>query len=207
MSTLLDPIVFTWLLLIVYGVRDGWYGAPPKGFQSRENNRICSVDSDSNLICHADTEKLVEYAITCVYLLCDWWLIQWTIFGVIYPSSDYLWFQNFQKQYLSSYSRKYGAWASRINPTMNGGGCSVLIWGRTWITLLVDKGKPLSGDKGTRTDENGPKIRQGIMASVWTNIYAYEFGRSVFVRSVSSKWMILRKRRTRFVCLPSSHSF
>ena len=44
---------------------------------------------------------------------------------------------------------------------MNGGGRSVLIWGRTRRTLLVDKGKPLSGDKGTRTDKQGPKIRQG----------------------------------------------
>ena len=54
----------------------------------------------------------------------------------------------------------------QINPTMNGGGCSVLIWVQTCRTLLVDKGKPLSGDKGTRTDENGPKIQQGRMAHV-----------------------------------------
>ena len=70
---------------------------------------------------------------------------------------------------------------------MNGGGRSVLIFGQTCRTMLVDKGKPLSGDKGTRTDENGPKIRQGIMASVLTNIYAYKFGRSSFGCAVSGK--------------------
>ena len=52
----------------------------------------------------------------------------------------------------------------QINPTMNGGGRLVLIWGRTCRTLLGDKGKPLSGDKGTRMDKHGPKILQGIMA-------------------------------------------
>ena len=41
----------------------------------------------------------------------------------------------------------------RINPTMNGGGPSVLIWGRKCRTLLGYKGKPLSGDKVMRTDE------------------------------------------------------
>ena len=40
---------------------------------------------------------------------------------------------------------------------MTGGGRSVLIWGRICRTLLGDKGKPLSGDKSTRTDEHGPK--------------------------------------------------
>ena len=40
----------------------------------------------------------------------------------------------------------------QINLTMNGGGLSVLIWGQTYRTLLGDKGKPLSGDKGIRTD-------------------------------------------------------
>ena len=54
----------------------------------------------------------------------------------------------------------------QINPTTNGGRGSVLIWVRTCRTLLVDKGKPLSGDKGTRTDKHGPKIRQGRMARV-----------------------------------------
>ena len=37
-------------------------------------------------------------------------------------------------------------WGDQINPTM--------IWGRMCRTLLVDKGKPLSGDKGTRTDKH-----------------------------------------------------
>ena len=45
----------------------------------------------------------------------------------------------------------------RINPTVNGRGRSVLIWGRTCRMLLGDKGKPLSGDKGMRTDKHGPK--------------------------------------------------
>ena len=40
--------------------------------------------------------------------------------------------------------------------------------------MLGDKGKPLSGDKGTRTDKHGPKIRQGRMARIRTNIYTYE---------------------------------
>ena len=53
-----------------------------------------------------------------------------------------------------------------INPIMNGEGRSVLICGRNCRLLLVDKGKPLSGDKGMRTDEHGPKIRQGRMARV-----------------------------------------
>ena len=57
-------------------------------------------------------------------------------------------------------------WGDRINPTMNGRGRSVLIWGRTCITLLGDKGKPLSGDKGIRTDEHGPKTWKGRMACV-----------------------------------------
>ena len=43
-------------------------------------------------------------------------------------------------------------WGDQINPTMNGGGRSVLIWGRICITMLGDKVKPLPGDKGTRTD-------------------------------------------------------
>ena len=54
----------------------------------------------------------------------------------------------------------------RINLIMNGRGRSVLIWGQTFRTLLVDKGKPLSGDKSTRTDEHSPKIQQGRMARV-----------------------------------------
>ena len=78
-------------------------------------------------------------------------------------------------------------WGDQINPTMNGGGRSVLIWGWTYRTLLVDKVKPLSGDKGMRTDEHGPKMWQGRMARVWTNVYAYEFGRSAFGRAVSGK--------------------
>ena len=68
----------------------------------------------------------------------------------------------------------------RINPTMNSGGRLVMIWGKTCRTLLVDKVKPLSGYKGTRTDEQGPKIRQGRIACIRTNIYAYTFGRSEF---------------------------
>ena len=46
----------------------------------------------------------------------------------------------------------------QINLTMNGGGRLVLIRGWTCRTLLVYKGKPLSGDKGTHTDEHGPNI-------------------------------------------------
>ena len=95
----------------------------------------------------------------------------------------------------------------RINPTMNGGGRSVLIWGWTCRKLLVDKGKPLSGDKGIRTDEHVPKIWQGRMARVWMNVYAYKFGRSEFGRAVNGKWMILPKRRPRFACVLSAHSF
>ena len=60
----------------------------------------------------------------------------------------------------------------RINPTM--------IWGQTCITMLGDNGKPLSGDKGTRTENHGPKIQQGIMARVRMNIYAYELDRSAY---------------------------
>ena len=54
----------------------------------------------------------------------------------------------------------------QINLTMNGGGHSVLILGQTLRTMLVDKGKPLSGDKGTRKDNHCPKIRQGRMERV-----------------------------------------
>ena len=57
---------------------------------------------------------------------------------------------------------------------MNGGGRSILIWGQTCRMLLVDKGKPLSGDKGVPTDKHGPKIQQERMTCVLTNIYAYE---------------------------------
>ena len=46
----------------------------------------------------------------------------------------------------------------QINPTMNGEGNSVLIWVRTRRTLLGDKGKPLSGDQGMRTDKHRQKI-------------------------------------------------
>ena len=56
--------------------------------------------------------------------------------------------------------------AHLINPTMNSRERSVLIWVRKCRTLLGDKGKPLSGDKGTRTDDHGPKTRQGKMAPV-----------------------------------------
>ena len=68
----------------------------------------------------------------------------------------------------------------RINPTMTGGGRSVLIWGRTCRTLLGDKGKPLSGDKGTRKEEHSPKIRHGRMAYVQKKVYAYERDRSAY---------------------------
>ena len=64
----------------------------------------------------------------------------------------------------------------RINPILNGRGCSVLIWGKTCRTMLEDKGKPLAGDKGTCTDKHGPKTWQGIMARVQTNVYAYAYG-------------------------------
>ena len=63
---------------------------------------------------------------------------------------------------------------------MNGEGRLVLIWVRTCRTLFGDKGEPLSWDKGTRTDEHSTKIRQGRMARVQTNIYAYERDRSVY---------------------------
>ena len=66
-------------------------------------------------------------------------------------------------------------WGYRINPTMSNRGRSVLIWGRKCRTLLGDKGKPLSGDNGTHTDEHGPKTRQGRMSSVWTNVYTYTY--------------------------------
>ena len=56
---------------------------------------------------------------------------------------------------------------------MNSGGRSVLIWGRTCRMLLGDKGKPLSEDKGTRTDEHGLKTQQGRMERVQKNVYAY----------------------------------
>ena len=55
---------------------------------------------------------------------------------------------------------------TRINPIMNSGGNSVLILGRKCRTLLGDDGKPLSGDKGTLTDDHGTKIRQVRMARV-----------------------------------------
>ena len=53
--------------------------------------------------------------------------------------------------------------------------------------MLGDKVKPLPGDKGTCTDEHDPKIRQGRMARVLKNVYAYKFGRSAFGRAVSGK--------------------
>ena len=64
----------------------------------------------------------------------------------------------------------------QIKPTMNGRGRLVLIWGQIYRTLLGDKGKPLSGDKGTRTDKHGPKTRQGRMAHIQTIVYAYTYG-------------------------------
>ena len=68
----------------------------------------------------------------------------------------------------------------QINPTMTGGGRSVLIWGRMCRTLLADKGIPLSGDKCTHTDEYSPKIQEGRMAHVRTDVYAYEQDRSAY---------------------------
>ena len=67
-------------------------------------------------------------------------------------------------------------WRGWINLTMNGRGLSVLIWGEMCRTLLGDKGKPLSGDKVTRTDEHGLKTLQGRMACVRTNVYVYTYG-------------------------------
>ena len=75
-------------------------------------------------------------------------------------------------------------WGDWINPTMNGGGHLLLIWGRTWRTLLEYKVKPLSGDKGTRTDDHNPKIQQGRMARVWTNAYLLRiFYNCIWMRS------------------------
>ena len=108
-------------------------------------------------------------------------------------------------QYCINVMKQY--WGDQINPTMNGEGRLVLIWGRTCRTMLVDKGKLLSGDKGTRTEEHGPKIKQGRMARVWTNVYAYEFGKSAFGRAVSGKLVILRKKRPRVVLVQLAHSF
>ena len=52
-------------------------------------------------------------------------------------------------------------WGDQINPTTTGGGHMGLISGQTCRALLVDKGYPyLAGDKGTRTDEHGPKSRR-----------------------------------------------
>ena len=48
-----------------------------------------------------------------------------------------------------------------------------MIWDQTCRMLLGDKSKPLSGDKGIRTDEHGPKTRHGRMACVQTNVYVY----------------------------------
>ena len=59
-----------------------------------------------------------------------------------------------------------GGGPPQINTTMNGRECLVLIWGQTCRTLLKDKGKPLSGDKGMRTNEHSPKTQQGRMAFV-----------------------------------------
>ena len=62
-----------------------------------------------------------------------------------------------------------------------------MIWGRMCRTLLGDKGKPLSGDKGRRTDKHGPKIRQGIKAH-YERTYARTNEIEVrIVRAVSSK--------------------
>ena len=45
-----------------------------------------------------------------------------------------------------------------MNTTTTGGGHMVLVCGRTCRALLRDKGNPyLTGDKGTHTDEHGPK--------------------------------------------------
>ena len=97
-------------------------------------------------------------------------------------------------------------WGDQIDPTINGRGRSVLIWGQTCRTLLENEGKPISGDKGTHTDENDPNIWQERMARVWTDVYAYDFGRSSFGRAVSSKWIILQKIRPRIVFVRSDHS-
>ena len=63
--------------------------------------------------------------------------------------------------------------AVQFNPTMNGGGRSVLILGQMCRMMFGDKVKPLSGNKGTRTNEHGPKTRQGRMSRIRTNVYAY----------------------------------
>ena len=81
----------------------------------------------------------------------------------------------YKQQMMSLHTLKSSSW---INPTMNGVVHLVLIWGRTCRMLSVDKGKALAGDKGTRMDEHGPKIRQGRMEYVQTNVYAYERYRS-----------------------------
>ena len=92
-------------------------------------------------------------------------------------------------------------WGDRISPTINDGGRSVLIWGRTCRTLLGDKGKPLSGDKGARTNKC-------IRAQVQTELYTRTDWIEVrIIRAVNGKWMILRKRRPRFVGVRSAHSF
>ena len=62
-------------------------------------------------------------------------------------------------------------WGDQINTTMNGGGCLVLIWDQTCRALLGYKGKHLSGDKGTRTDEHGPKIRPGLFWWNWLTLF------------------------------------
>ena len=79
----------------------------------------------------------------------------------------------------------------KINPTMNGRGPSVLIWGRTCRTLLGDKGKPISGEKGTRTNKRKRIWIEFYMRTDWIEV--------PIVRAVSGKWMILRKKIPRVV--------
>ena len=67
-------------------------------------------------------------------------------------------------------------WGEQINPTMNSRGHSILIWVQTCRTMLVDKGKPLSGDKGTHMDKHSPKTWQWRMTCVRTNVYSYAYG-------------------------------
>ena len=59
---------------------------------------------------------------------------------------------------------------------MNCGVRSVLIWGQACRTLLVDKGKPLSGDKGHAhrrarskytIEENGTRMKKRIRVQIW----------------------------------------
>ena len=73
--------------------------------------------------------------------------------------------------------------------------------------MLGDKGKPLSGDNGTRTDKHNPNIEQGRMEHVHTNVHAYEQDRSVYYTHSKRQMNDPSEEKTKDFFVQSAHSF